>query len=138
MSKEYNETKLKPAPSISQESEKINGSRVQNILSQKKYKINFDDKKYAVKVIKTQFAKAEQRPSKLRDFLKSIPMIGGLLARIFAPEEETYKKLRLQAGHPSEAKSKTCIDNKHTEEVGSRLKKSNVEQVDKEEKNLGP
>ncbi|MGL9717339.1 MAG: hypothetical protein ACR5K9_01310 [Wolbachia sp.] len=132
MSKEYDETKVKPTPSVSQEPEKTNGSKVHNILSKRKFEINFDDTKYAVKAIKTQFAKTEQRPSKLRDFLKSIPVIGRFLVRILMPEKETYKKLRPRIGHSSEANNKTSIDNKHTEEVGSELKKSKVEQVDNE------
>ncbi|WP_341812511.1 hypothetical protein [Wolbachia endosymbiont (group A) of Conops quadrifasciatus] len=70
--------------------------------------------------------------------MKSIPIIGGLLVKIFTPEKEAYKKPQSQTYRSSEVKNKTCIDNKHTEEVRSRLKKSNVEQVDKEEKNLGP
>ncbi|QOD38668.1 hypothetical protein [Candidatus Wolbachia massiliensis] len=138
MSKEYDETKVKPVTSIPQGLKKINVSKVQNVLSRKEFKINFDDAKYAVKTVKTRFLETEQQPSKLRDLLKSIPVIGRLLAKIFTPEEAAYKKLQLQTDHSSEARNKTCINNKHTEEVGSRLKKSNVEQVDKEEKNLGP
>ncbi|QKX02555.1 hypothetical protein [Wolbachia endosymbiont of Dirofilaria (Dirofilaria) immitis] len=134
MNKENNEI-VKPTSSTPQETEKINEPRVQNVLSQKKYKINFDDRKYAVKIIKTQFTKIEQQPLKPKGFLKSIPVIGKLLAKIFTSEGETYK-LRLQTDHFSKAKNETCINNKYTEGVGSKLKKSNVEQVDKEEKNI--
>ncbi|MCV3769178.1 MAG: hypothetical protein K0T53_00360 [Wolbachia pipientis] len=93
MSKEYNETKIKTTLSMPQENKKTNELKIQNILSQKKYKINFDDRKYAVKIIKTQFAKTEQKkPSKTKkSFLKSIPIIGELLAKIFTSERERLK-----------------------------------------------
>ncbi|QKX00833.1 hypothetical protein GOY14_00415 [Wolbachia endosymbiont of Dipetalonema caudispina] len=92
MSKEYNETKIKTTLSMPRENKKTNELKVQNILSQKKYKINFDDRKYAVKIIKTQFAKTEQKPSKTKkSFLKSIPIIGELLAKIFTSERERLK-----------------------------------------------
>ncbi|QKX01515.1 hypothetical protein GOY13_00845 [Wolbachia endosymbiont of Cruorifilaria tuberocauda] len=138
MSNEYNQSKVKPVPDMTQETEKIENLRVQNVLLQKKYKINFDDKKYAVKIIKTQFAKTEQHPSKARDFLKSIPVIGGLLAKIFTSEKGIHKKLRLQTIRSRETKNEDHINDKHIEKVCSKLKRSNIEQVDKEEKNLGP
>ncbi|NSM56482.1 hypothetical protein HET73_02750 [Wolbachia endosymbiont of Atemnus politus] len=128
MSKEYDETKVKPAPSISQEPEKISGSKVQNVLSKREFKINFDDAKYAVKTVKTQFAQTEQQPSKLRDFLKSIPIIGRFLVRVFIPEKEAHKKS--QAVCSSKTRHETSVDDEYTQKVGSRLEKSNVEQVD--------
>ncbi|MDM8335402.1 hypothetical protein [Wolbachia pipientis] len=123
MSKEYDETKVKPAISAPHEPKKTDGLKVQNVLLRREFKINFDDAKYAVKVIKTQPAKTGQRPSKLRNFLKSIPVIGGFLVRVFTPKREAYKKLQSQAGYSSEAKNKAHINNKHTEEIDSRLKK---------------
>ncbi|EAL58039.1 conserved hypothetical protein [Wolbachia endosymbiont of Drosophila ananassae] len=53
MSKEYDETKVKPAISTPQGPEGTNGSKAQSVLSNKrKPTINFDDKKYGVKTSK--------------------------------------------------------------------------------------
>ncbi|XCA33535.1 MAG: hypothetical protein ABS808_01585 [Wolbachia endosymbiont of Polyergus mexicanus] len=143
MSKEYNETKVKPAMSTPQEPERTNGLKAQNVLSKKrKPVINFDDKKYGVKNLKIdqQFLNKRQESSKLRDFLRSIPIIGRFLARIFTPEKieiisnpiydnmEAHEKL--QAGHSSKIKDETSVDDEHTKEVDSKLEKGNVEQVD--------
>ncbi len=143
MSKEYDETKVKPAMSTPQEPERTNGLKAQNVLSKKiKPVINFDDKKYGVKNLKIdqQFLNKRQESSKLRDFLRSIPIIGRFLARIFTPEKieiisnpiydnmEAYEKS--QAGHSSKIKDETSVDDEHTKEVDSKLEKGNVEQVD--------
>ncbi|WP_341818309.1 hypothetical protein [Wolbachia endosymbiont (group B) of Ennomos erosarius] len=140
MSKEYDETKVKPAMSTPQEPERTNGLKAQNVLSKKrKPAINFDDKKYGVKNLKIdqQFLNKRQEPSKLRDFLRSIPIIGRFLARIFTPEKieiisnpimEAYEKS--QAGHSSKIKDETSIDDEHAKEVDSKLEKGNVERVD--------
>lgn len=136
MNKEYNETKVKPAMSTPQEPERTNGLKAQNVLSKKrKPAINFDDKKYGVKNLNKR-----QESSKLRDFLRSIPIIGRFLARIFTPEKieiisnpiydnmEAYEKS--QAGHSSKIKDETSVDDEHAKEVDSKLEKGNVEQVD--------
>jgi len=143
MSKGYDETKVKPAMSTPQEPERTNGLKAQNVLSKKrKPVINFDDKKYGVKNLKIdqQFLNKRQESSKLRDFLRSIPIIGRFLARIFTPEKieiisnpiydnmEAYEKS--QAGHSSKIKDETSVDDEHTKEVDSKLEKGNVEQVD--------
>ncbi|WP_395462971.1 hypothetical protein [Wolbachia endosymbiont of Cantharis cryptica] len=84
MNKEYDETMVKPPTSISKELEETNGSKAQNVFSERKSEINFDDKKYATKILITdqQPLKKEQEPSKLIDFLKPIPIIGRFLVRI--------------------------------------------------------
>lgn len=143
MSKEYDETKVKPAMYTPQEPERTNGLKAQNVLSKKrKPAINFDDKKYGVKNLKIdqQFLNKRQEPSKLRDFLRSIPIIGRFLARIFTPKKieiisnpiydnmEAYEKS--QAGHSSKIKDETSIDDEYAKEVDSKLEKGNVEQVD--------
>lgn len=141
MSKKHDDTKVKPAVSAFQKPEKINRLEIQNVLSKKsKPAINFDDKKYGVKISKIDqhLSNKKQESFGLRDFLSSIPIIGRFLVKIFTPEKEEYKKLQSQIGDSSKAKDEACVDNKYTEEVSSKLKKSNVEQVDKEEKNLGP
>ncbi|WP_088414464.1 hypothetical protein [Wolbachia endosymbiont of Wuchereria bancrofti] len=130
MSKKYDETKVKPAISTSQEPKRTNGSKVQSVLSKRRYDINFDDKKYAVKTVKTRFLETEQQSSKLRDLLESIPVIGRFLAKIFTSEKETYKKLQLQIDRSSKIRNESRIDDKYTEEISSKLKKSNIEQVD--------
>lgn len=143
MSKEYDETKVKPAMSTPQEPERTNGLKAQNVLSKKrKPVINFDDKKYGVKNLKIdqQFLNKRQESSKLRDFLRSIPIIGRFLARIFTSEKieiisnpiydniEAYEKS--QAGHSSKIKDEISVDDAHAKEVDSKLEKGNVEQVD--------
>ncbi|RDD34519.1 hypothetical protein Wcon_01388 [Wolbachia endosymbiont of Cylisticus convexus] len=141
MNKEYSDTKVKPSVSTFQKPEEVNRSEAQNVLSKKsKPAINFDDKKYGVKIpkIDQHSSNKKQEPFGLRVFFKSIPIIGEFLAKIFTPEKEAYKKPQSQVGDSSKAKDEACVDNKYTEEVSSKLKKSNVEQVDKEEKNLGP
>ncbi|QKX02661.1 hypothetical protein GOY07_00060 [Wolbachia endosymbiont of Litomosoides sigmodontis] len=130
MSDKYDETKVKPTTSTSQDEKRINESKVQNILSKRRYDINFDDKKYAVKTVKTRFSEIEQQPSKSRGLLESILVIGRFLAKIFTSEKETYNKLQLQIGRSSKTKEESHIDDKHTEEISSKLKKSNIEQVD--------
>lgn len=132
MSKEYDEIKIKPAPSTSQEPKEANESKIQHVLLKRKYNINFDDKKYAVKTVETRFLETQQRPSKLRDLLKSIPVVGGFLVKIFTPEKGVYKKLQLQTGYSNEAKNKIHIDNKHAGKVSSKLKEGSAEQVDNE------
>ncbi|WP_044104107.1 hypothetical protein [Wolbachia endosymbiont of Onchocerca volvulus] len=117
MNKGYNETKVKSISAIPQKTKKINESRIQNALLQKKYKTNFNDRKYAIKIIKTQLAKIEQQPSKPRGFSKSIPVIRKFLAKISTPKRKIYK-LRLQTDHFSKAKNETHINNKYIEEVG--------------------
>lgn len=144
MNKEYDETKVKPAISRPQEPEKTNGSKGQSVLSKKrKPAINFDDKKYGVKTpkIDQQFSNKGQESSKLRDFLRSIPIIGRFLARIFTPEKieiisnpiydnmEAHEKL--QSGHSSKIEDRTSIDDKHAK-VDSKLENGNVKQVDNE------
>lgn len=140
MNKEYDDTKVKPAVSTPQKPEKINRSEAQNVLSKKrKSAINFDDKKYGVKISIDQHpSNKKQEFFELRGFLSSIPIIGSFLVKIFTPEEEIHKKLQSQVDYSSKAKDETYIDNKHTEEVGSKLENGNVEKVDKEKKNLGP
>jgi|GEM_PF-5323296 len=143
MSKEYDETKVKPAMSTPQEPERTNRLKAQNVLSKKrKPAINFDDKKYGVKNLKIdqQFLNKRQESSKLRDFLRSIPIIGRFLARIFTPEKieiisnpiydnmEAYEKS--QAGHSSKIKDEISVDDEYAKEVDSKLEKGNVEQVD--------
>ncbi|MDX5462049.1 hypothetical protein [Wolbachia endosymbiont of Oedothorax gibbosus] len=140
MNKEYDETKVKPAMSTPQEPERTNGLKAQNVLSKKrKPAINFDDKKYGVKNLKIdqQFLNKRQESSKLRDFLRSIPIIGRFLARIFTPKKvevvsnpimEAYEKL--QAGHSCKIKDETSVDDEYAKEVDSKLEKGNVEQVD--------
>ncbi|WP_250295415.1 RasGAP domain-containing protein [Wolbachia endosymbiont of Oedothorax gibbosus] len=137
MSKEYDETKVKPAISTLQEPEKANRSKAQTGTA-----INFDDKKYGVKTpkIDQQFLNKRQESSKLRDFLRSIPIIGEFLARIFTPKKieiisnpiydnmEAHEKL--QSSHSSKIEDKTSIDDEHTKEVDSKFEKGNVEQVD--------
>ncbi|NUY39380.1 hypothetical protein GO684_01510 [Wolbachia endosymbiont of Litomosoides brasiliensis] len=130
MSEKYDETKVEPATFTSQEPKRINESKVQNILSKRRCDINFDDKKYAVKTVKTRFLETEQQSSKPRGLLESILAIGRFLAKIFIPEKETYNKLQLQTGRSSKIKDGSRIDDKHTEEISSKLKKSNIEQVD--------
>lgn len=56
--------------------------------------------------------------------------------KIFTPEKEEYKKLQSQIGLSNKAKNEIYIDNKRTEEVGSKLENGNIEQVDKEKKTL--
>lgn len=141
MNKEYNETKVKPAMSTPQEPERTNGLKAQNVLSKKrKPAINFDDKKYGVRNLKIdqQFLNKRQESSKLR-ILRSIPIIGRFLARIFTPEKieiisnpiydnmEAYEKS--QAGHSSKIKDETSVDDEQAK-IDSKLKKGNVEQVD--------
>ncbi|WP_065106840.1 hypothetical protein [Wolbachia endosymbiont of Nomada ferruginata] len=143
MSKEYDETKVKPAISTPQGPEGTNGSKAQSVLSNKrKPTINFDDKKYGVKTSKIdqQSLNKRQESSKLRDLLRSIPIIRRFLARIFTPEKieiisnpiydnmKAYKKS--QEDYPSKIKDETSIDDEHTKEVDSKLEKGNVEQVD--------
>ncbi len=106
MGKEYDETRVKPTMSTPQEPERASGLEAQNILSKKrKPVINFDDKKYGVKNLKIdqQFLNKRQESSKLRDFLRSMPIVGKFLAKIFAPEKieiishpimEAYEKLK--------------------------------------------
>jgi len=75
MSKEYDETKVKPAMSTPQGPEGTNGSKAQSVLSNKrKPTINFDDKKYGVKTSKIdqQSLNKRQESSKLRDLLSAI------------------------------------------------------------------
>ncbi len=137
MSKEYDETKVKPAMSTPQGPEGTNGSKAQNVLSKKrKPVINFDDKKYGVKTSKID-QQSPNKASKLRNFLRSTPIIGRFLARIFTPEKveivsnpimEAYEKS--QAGYSSKIKDETSIDDEHAKEVDSKLEKGNVEQVD--------
>uniref|UniRef100_A0A8D8HAZ4 (northern house mosquito) hypothetical protein n=1 Tax=Culex pipiens TaxID=7175 RepID=A0A8D8HAZ4_CULPI len=140
MSKKHDDTKVKPAVSAFQKPEKVNRLEIQNVLSKKsKPAINFDDKKYGVKISKIDqhLSNKKQESFGLRDFLSSIPIIGRFLVKIFTPEKEEYKKLQSQIGL-SKAKNEIYIDNKRTEEVGSKLENGNIEQVDKEKKNLGP
>ncbi|WP_353280830.1 hypothetical protein [Wolbachia endosymbiont (group B) of Cyclophora punctaria] len=141
MSKKHDDTKVKPAVSEFQKPEKVNRLEIQNVLSKKsKTAINFDDKKYGVKISKIDqhLSNKKQESFGLRDFLSSIPIMGRFLVKIFTPEKEEYKKLQSQIGLSNKAKNEIYIDNKRTEEVGSKLENGNIEQVDKEKKNLGP
>ncbi len=140
MNKEYDDTKVKPAVSTSQKPEEINRSETHNVLSKKsKPAINFDDKKYGVKVsIDQHLPNKKQEPFGLRRFLKSMPIIGDFLTKILTPEEEAHKKLQSQVDYSGKVKDEAYIDNKYTKEVGSKLEGGNVEQVDKEKKKLGP
>ncbi|MGL9759522.1 MAG: hypothetical protein ACR5LA_12660 [Wolbachia sp.] len=79
------ETKVKTVMSTSQGPEE---SKAQSsLLEKRRPTINFDDKKYGVKTpkIDQQPLNKRQESSKPRDFLRSIPIIGGFLTRIFAP-----------------------------------------------------
>ncbi|MGL9732481.1 MAG: hypothetical protein ACR5KW_00300 [Wolbachia sp.] len=91
MSKKYDETKVKSAISISSGFDGINESKIQVI--RKKFP-NFNDKRYSVKTVKTLFLETGQQSLKLRNFLKSIPIIGRFLAKIFTPE-----KIRIISNH---------------------------------------
>ncbi|GFR07165.1 uncharacterized protein TNCT_13471 [Trichonephila clavata] len=144
MSKEYDETKVKPAMSTPQEPERTNGLKAQNVLPKKrKSAINFDDEKYGVKNFKIdqQFPNKRQESSKLRDFLRLILIrIRRFLAGILTSEKTeiisnpTYDNMeaheKSQAGHSSKIKDETSVDDEHTKEVDSKLEKGNVEQVD--------
>ncbi|MGL9725753.1 MAG: hypothetical protein ACR5KV_03575 [Wolbachia sp.] len=138
MNKEYDETKVKPAVFTSQKPEEANKLETQNAFSKKrKSVINFDDKKYGIKIsIDQHLSNKKQDFFRLRGFFRSIPIIGNFLAKIFTSEKETYKKLQLQVNYSSKAEDKTYIDNKYTKEVGSKLESGNVERVDKKKKNL--
>lgn len=141
MSKKHDDTKVKSVVSAFQKPEKVNRLEIQDVLSKKsKPAINFDDKKYGVKIPKTDqyLSNKKQEPFRLKDFLSSIPIIGRFLVKIFTPEKEEYKKLQSQIGLSNKAKNEIYIDNKRTEEVGSKLENGNIEQVDEEKKNLGP
>ncbi|OCA06827.1 hypothetical protein [Wolbachia endosymbiont of Trichogramma pretiosum] len=141
MSKKHYDTKVKPIVSEFQKPEKVNRLEIQNVLSKKnKPAINFDDKKYGVKISKIDqyLSNKKQESFGLRAFLSSIPVIGRFLVKIFTPEKGGYKKLQSQIGLSNKAKNEIYVDNRRTEEVGSKLENGNIEQVDKEKKNLGP
>lgn len=141
MAEKYYDTKVKPEVSTSQKPGKVNRLEIQNVPSKKsKPAINFDDKKYGVKISKIDqhLPDKKQESFGLRDFLSSIPVMGRFLVKVFMPKKEEYKKLQSQVGYSNKAKNETYIDNKRTEEVGSKLEDGNAEQVDKEKKNLRP
>ena len=71
MSKKYDDTKVKLAVSAFQKPEKVNRLEIQNVLSKKsKPAINFDDKKYGVKISKIDqhLSNKKQESFGLRDF----------------------------------------------------------------------
>ncbi|MDR1139902.1 MAG: hypothetical protein LBJ80_05065 [Rickettsiales bacterium] len=147
MSKKYDETKVKPATSTPPGPKGTNESRIQ--VTRRKFP-NFNDERYSVKTVKTRFLETGQQPSKLRNFLKSIPIVGKFLAKVFTPEKieiisnpiyenrEAYKAYkRSRNKYYSEAKDEAevvCTDGKDKKGISSKVKQGSVEQVEHEEK----
>ncbi|MDR2548289.1 MAG: hypothetical protein LBC34_02185 [Rickettsiales bacterium] len=145
MSKKYDETKVKPATSTPQGPKGTNESRIQ--VTRRKFP-NFNDERYSVKTVKTRFLETGQQPSKLRNFLKLIPIIGKSLAKVFTPEKieiisnpiyesreayEAYKRSRNK--YYSEAKGEAKIirtGGKHEKGISSKVKQGSVERVEHE------
>ncbi|MCA4775068.1 hypothetical protein IHO40_02980 [Wolbachia endosymbiont of Mansonella ozzardi] len=94
--------------------------------------------------------KKEHKYSKLRNFLKSIPVIGKFLAKVFTPEKieiisnpiyesreayETYKRSRNKYYSEAKDKAKTiCMDGKHEKGVSSKVKQGSVESIEHKKK----
>ncbi|NUX00931.1 hypothetical protein GO685_00050 [Wolbachia endosymbiont of Madathamugadia hiepei] len=147
MSKKYDETKVKPATSTPPGPKGTNESKIQ--VKRRKFP-NFNDERYSVKTVKTRFLETGQQPSKLRNFLKSIPIIGRFLAKVFTPEKieiisnpicenreayEAYKRSRNKYHSKAKDEAKTiCTGGKHEKVISSKVKQGSVEQVEHEEK----
>lgn len=147
MSKKYDETKVKPATSTPQGPKGINESRIQ--VTRRKFP-NFNDERYSVKTVKTRFLETGQQPSKLRNFLKSIPIVGKFLAKVFAPEKieiisnpiyesreayEAYKRSRNKYYGEAKGEAKIiCTDGKHEKVISSKVKQGSVESIERKEK----
>ncbi|MGL9760999.1 MAG: hypothetical protein ACR5LB_02075 [Wolbachia sp.] len=147
MSKKYDETKVKPATSTPPGLKGTNESKIQ--VTRRKFP-NFNDERYSVKTVKTRFLETGQQPSKLRNFLKSILIIGRFLAKVFTPEKigtisnpiyenreayEAYKRSQNKYYSEAEDEAKTiCMGGKHDKVISSKVKQGSVEQMEHEEK----
>ncbi|MDG7055744.1 MAG: hypothetical protein LJD31_04430 [Wolbachia endosymbiont of Menacanthus eurysternus] len=147
MSKKYDETKVKPTTSTPPGPKGTNESRIQ--VARRKFP-NFNDERYSVKTVKTRFLETGQQPLKLRNFLKSIPIVGKFLAKVFTPEKietisnpiyeskeayEAHKRSRNKYYSEAEDEAKIIrTDGKHEKGISSKVKQGSVEQVEHEEK----
>lgn len=114
MIEEHGDTKVRSAP---QETGKNNVKHPINE-PQKPVSPIFNDKKYGGKHSQKtgqQFQQKEQEPSKPGGLLKSIPIIGGLLANL-------VPKIKKDGPEMTKTYDKT-------KKIGSELKEGNVEQV---------